>query len=119
MSPSTWSPATATIPSSTLRVACNYLDPSLYSLSSWSVKFQDTNTDSTALAFNVTVPYDGGEFKTGLKYRADDKISDYHNMTYAYKGPKVTMAQTLSTWTDPNYYGGCGTLLDPTPACGR
>ena len=84
----------------------NYLDPSLYSLSSWSVKFQDTNTDSTALAFNVTVPYDGGEFKTGLKYRSDDKISDYHNMTYAYKGPKVTMAQTLSTWTDSGYYGG-------------
>ena len=84
----------------------NYLNPALYSLSAWEVKFQDTNTNATSFAANVVIPYGAGEIKTGLKYRSDDKISTYHNHNYAYTGPKVTMAQTLSNMSDSNFYHG-------------
>ena len=84
----------------------NYLDPTLYSLSSWSVKNEASETRSTSVGANVTLPYGGGEFKFGFKFRSDDKNSVANDLAYSYTGPKVTMAQTLSGWTDPHYYTG-------------
>jgi len=84
----------------------NYLDPSLYKLSDWSVKNEDSDTKAVALTVNVVIPNADGEYKVGLKYRTDDKNSVYNDKDYSYTGPTVTMAQVPSNLSDPHFYSG-------------
>jgi TonB-dependent receptor len=85
----------------------NYLDPTQYTLSKWEITNENTGTRSTTFATNFVIPYDGGEIKTGIKYRDEDKSNYYNDQTLKYKGDTpYTMAGNLASFTDPHYYQG-------------
>ncbi|HVN75555.1 MAG TPA: TonB-dependent receptor [Thermoanaerobaculaceae bacterium] len=83
----------------------NPLDPSQYTITKFEITNEDTAMRSAAAAFNISLPYDTGAVKLGVKYRDEDKTNAYNDLTYKAK-VDLTLDQFPSSFSDPNYYSG-------------
>ncbi len=87
----------------------NPLDPSLYTLSSFSRSDQRSNARAVALGVNASMPYLLGEhpsvLKIGGKYRDEDKTNSQHDRFFnVADGTTYLLSQGLDSFTDSHYY---------------
>jgi TonB-dependent receptor len=89
----------------------NQLDPSLYTLSNYTISDERTKAHDAAIAANAAFPYQLGSYpgwiKVGGKYRDEHKDVFTNDKEFNPTGDVTyLMSQGIDSFKDPNYYFG-------------